>query len=177
MHACGPHCLPTALPSWAGCLELGNNPCGPCRRVLHQTVVIGFAVLACGPGLFRLISRQIVVTESSYLVLPMFVAAVCLCPCSYFPIPTQQVLSFSNYLRSAGNSPDGGRCGVPSLPGPPSAVELFVLRTVSIDSCTFGLTLMSPRCQGLWSGNYQEGLRKRKLFPRAGRNAISWLEN
>lgn len=43
----------------------------------HQTVVIGFAVLACGLGLFRLISSQIIVTESSHLVLPIFVAAVC----------------------------------------------------------------------------------------------------
>lgn len=47
------------------------------RGVAPGRVVIGFAVLACGPGLFRLLSRQIVVTESSYLVFLMFVAAVC----------------------------------------------------------------------------------------------------
>lgn len=45
------------------------------RGVAPGRVVIGFAVLACGPGLFRLLSRQIVVTESSYLVFLMFVAA------------------------------------------------------------------------------------------------------
>lgn len=56
----------------------------------HQTVVIGFAVLACGLGLFRLISSQIIVTESSHLVLPMFVAqsvSVQLLPHSYTTSP------------------------------------------------------------------------------------------
>lgn len=141
----------------------------------HQTVVTGFAVLACGLGLFRLISSQIIVTESSYLVLPMFVAAVCV----------RAVTSPFLHNKSSASRSTFAQLETPLMVGgaecPPYLLPLqqrsCLCSGVSIDSCTFGLTLMSPQCQGLWSGNHQEGLIKRKLFPRAGRNAISWLEN
>lgn len=99
---------------------------------------------------------------------------------------TPWVPNFSNYPNSAEKfSIHGSRCRenetweCPLVPHQElRVVGLFVLQAEFPVTCTpWALTWMSPQCQGWQSGRRQEGLIKQKLFPWAGRNTISWLEN
>lgn len=57
------------------------------------------------------------------------------------------------------------------------ALELFVLKTVSIASCTFWFDVVVTSVSGVIERNLTGRTDKAETLSQAGRNTISWLEN